>query len=302
MLKKIKIYLSWMMSVLLCFNNSFAVIQAEENTQNQEYKNQEAAEDQPIEEESDVSEISDEESINSDEIEQDNEAISDEERILQEGSDEEVYDPAETETVPVTEENSHVPEETSVEESSVFETPASDFTYTINNGEVTITNYKGKSKEVEIPETINDYPVTNIGQSAFYESSTFVTSIKIPNSVTNIEANAFSGCKSLTNISLSDNLTCIENGTFTGCTSLTGITIPASVASIKDDAFSQCPEGLLSINVHPSNQFYDSRNDCNAIIETATNTLVLGCRNTIIPDGVTRIGNRAFYHCESLKY
>lgn len=265
MLKKTKKHLSWMMSVLLCFNNSFAVIQAEDNTQNQEYENQEAAEDQPIEEESDISEISDEEPSESNVLEQDNEAASDEEGILQEGSDEEVYDPAEIETAPVTEENSHVQEETFVEESSVFETPASDFTFTINNGEVTITKYKGKSKEVEIPETINDYPVTNIGQSAFY-SSTFVTSIKIPNSVTNIETNAFAACRSLTSITLSDNLTCIESYTFTECTSLTSITIPASVTSIKDDAFNQCPEGLLSINVHPSNTFYDSRNDCNAII------------------------------------
>ena len=45
---------------------------------------------------------------------------------------------------------------------------------------------------------------------------------------------------------------------------------------------------------------YDSRNNCNAIIETATNRLVAGCKNTIIPDSVTEIGSTAFFGCSGL--
>ena len=64
-------------------------------------------------------------------------------------------------------------------------------------------------------------------------------------------------------------------------------------------AFSYC-EGLTTINVEAGNTVYDSRNNCNAIIEIATNTLITGCKNTTIPNSVTSIGNRAFYYCSGL--
>jgi hypothetical protein len=65
-------------------------------------------------------------------------------------------------------------------------------------------------------------------------------------------------------------------------------------------AFSGC-SGLTSIVVESGNTVYDSRNNCNAVIETKTNKLVVGCQNTVVPTTVTRIGELAFYECSSLK-
>ena len=94
-------------------------------------------------------------------------------------------------------------------------------------------------------------------------------------------------------------VTSIGEGVFYLCESLTSIEIPNSVTSIGVCAFIGC-SSLTSIVVDSGNSIYDSRNDCNAIIETASNTLVAGCQNTIIPNIVTSIGNDAFSSCESL--
>jgi hypothetical protein len=75
--------------------------------------------------------------------------------------------------------------------------------------------------------------------------------------------------------------------------------MPNSVTKIGEFAFHNC-EGLASINVEAGNTVYDSRNNCNAIIETATNTLIIGCKNTTIPNSVTRIGDHAFCDCRGL--
>ncbi|MBQ3998637.1 MAG: leucine-rich repeat domain-containing protein [Paludibacteraceae bacterium] len=71
--------------------------------------------------------------------------------------------------------------------------------------------------------------------------------------------------------------------------------MPSSVTSISEAIFSACDE-LISIVVEQGNPVYDSRNDCNAIIKTATNTLVAGCKNTRIPNSVTAIGDDAFFY------
>ena len=72
------------------------------------------------------------------------------------------------------------------------------------------------------------------------------------------------------------------------------MTIPNSVKTIWGYAFGNCPR-LTSIVVEQGNKVYDSRDNCNAIIETATNTLAYGCSGTIIPNSVTSIGEYAFY-------
>ena len=169
--------------------------------------------------------------------------------------------------------------------------------------------------DIKIPNT-----VTRIGQEAFaytpwwenqpdgllYKDSwllgykgTDIGSVSVESSTKGIAERAFRGCESLTDIILPNFVTIICENAFSDCTNLTDITIPNSVMSIGNYAFDGC-FGLTSIVVEEGNSVYDSRNNCNAIIETATNTLLLGIVTTIIPKSVTIIGNSAFRDCTNL--
>ena len=140
--------------------------------------------------------------------------------------------------------------------------------------------------------------VTSIGDYAFCHC-TSLTSVTIPNSVTSIGDEAFCNCIGLTSVTIGNSVASIGNCAFYHCTSLTSVTIPNSVTSIDSGAFAGC-SGLTAITVSSGNAVYDSRNNCNAIIETATNTLIAGCQNTIIPNSVTSIGEDAFFGCSGL--
>jgi hypothetical protein len=105
------------------------------------------------------------------------------------------------------------------------------------------------------------------------------------------------GCK---NTTIPSSVTSIGIGAFSHCSGLTSVTIPESVTEIGQWAFSSC-SGLESIEVDKNNTKYDSRGDCNAIIETETNTLIAGCKNTTIPSSVKGIGWHAFEGCSGLK-
>ena len=140
--------------------------------------------------------------------------------------------------------------------------------------------------------------VTSIGEEAFRHCDG-LTSVTIPNSVESIGSYAFSGCFGLTSVTIGNSVTSIGDATFEYCYSLISVTIPNSVTSIEYATFSGC-SGLTSIIVKEGNSVYDSRNNCNAIIETATNTLHSGCQTTVIPNSVTSIGDYAFSRCSGL--
>jgi hypothetical protein len=139
------------------------------------------------------------------------------------------------------------------------------FTYTTNDGAITITGYTGTGGVVTIPSTTNGLPVTGIGDWAF-ESCTNVVGLAAPNSITNMGTGAFWGCTSLTGATLGNSLTSIGDFAFADCFSLAGITIPTSITSIGFGAFDFC--GSLT--------------------------------NVTIPSGVASIGGDAFYGCASL--
>ena len=119
--------------------------------------------------------------------------------------------------------------------------------------------------------------VTRIGNYAFYGCTGFTGSLNVPISVTEIGYSAFQGCSG-----------------FTG-----GLTIHDSVTSIASNAFYGCIN-FETITVETGNSYYDSRENCNALINTLTDELVFGCKNTVIPNSVTSIGNNAFYNCRGL--
>ena len=140
--------------------------------------------------------------------------------------------------------------------------------------------------------------VASIGRSAFRDCSG-LTELTIPNSVISIGDSAFQYCSGLTELAIGNGVTSIGEAAFSYCRGLIELTIPNNVTIIGDNAFTLC-SGLKSIMVEEGNLYYDSRENCNAIIRTADNELVVGCKNTLIPISVTSIGNYAFYNCSEL--
>ena len=164
--------------------------------------------------------------------------------------------------------------------------------------------------------------VTSIGSSAFsycYD----LTSITIPNTVTSIGYNAFYStpwyknyakgkdvvyigkvlydCNNanLSTVVVKEGTTSITDYAFSGCKSLQSISIPNSVRYIDYTALEEC-SSLAKITIDDGNPWLDSRDNCNAIIETKTNKLLVGCKNTTIPNSVKSIGKYAFKGCDKL--
>ncbi len=146
---------------------------------------------------------------------------------------------------------------------------------------------------IEIPNS-----VTYIGWSAF-QGCTGLTSVTIGNGVTSIGNYTFCYCTGLTSVTIGNGVTSIGEGAFYWCTGLTSVTIGKSVTEIGEAAFFSC-SSMESIRVETDNTIYDSRENCNAIIETSSNTLIAGCKNSTIPNSVTSIGVFAFSGCIGL--
>ncbi|MCU0782576.1 MAG: leucine-rich repeat protein [Verrucomicrobia bacterium] len=179
--------------------------------------------------------------------------------------------------------------------------PPIPFTFTTNDGTITITGYTGPGGAVNIPSTISDLPVSSIGSNAFYYC-TSLTSVTIPNSVTSIGDFAFFNCYNMTNVTIPNNVTSIGKEAFAACEKLmTGVTIPNSVTNIGYKAFSSCAS-LSAITVYPLNYFYSSVDG--VLFNKSTNALIQcpggKAGSYTVPNGVTSIGDLAFSDCASL--
>ena len=141
--------------------------------------------------------------------------------------------------------------------------------------------------------------ITSLNQGIFTECSS-LESIIIPNGVKSIGKFAFMYCSSLGSINLPETLEEIGEQAFFGCSSLKQLFIPQNFVRFKKDenntywSFIYGCTSLTSVVVDEDNPVFDSRDNCNAIIETASNTLIAGCITTKIPEGITVIGSWAF--------
>ena len=185
----------------------------------------------------------------------------------------------------------------------VFAASEGGYTYEVSDGKATITGMDESTAvgDISIPPELGGYPVTAIGKEAFY-SCDALTSVIIPDGVTEIGEEAFSKCYKLASITLPDSVTEIGRSAFFFCSSLTSITLPEGVTTIGNYVFSSCII-LDEIEVSPENPNYTSADG--VLFTKDMKTLIQypeGKSNSeyAIPDGVTTIGDNAFFSCDFL--
>lgn len=140
--------------------------------------------------------------------------------------------------------------------------------------------------------------VTQIGNYAF-SGMYSLTTLNLPDGLTKIGEYAFAWNEKLASLTLPPSLDTIGSQAFNRCIKLPGLTFPASVTSIGKYAFSQC-SGLEYLVVDEDNPVYDSRENCNAVFKTANDSLVLVCKNTVLPSTITEIPDSAFMNHSEL--
>lgn len=178
-----------------------------------------------------------------------------------------------------------------------------DYRYILReNGRAEIIAYLGEDEELVIPDTLDGFEVSGIGEKAFFECS-FLTSVTIPDSVLKIGDRAFKGCKSLTSVTIPDSVLNIEDCAFFDCDSLISVTIPDHVFNIGKNPFVSC-DHLTSIIVSPEHPYLETIDG--ALFSKPDKRLVCyPCGNMAesyaIPDGIEVIGNWAFCRCRFLK-
>jgi hypothetical protein len=162
------------------------------------------------------------------------------------------------------------------------------FNYMTNDDStITIVGYTGSGGDVTIPDMINGLPVTSIGYAALARCP--LTSVTIPNSVTNIGDFAFTFCASLTNVTIPNSVTSIGEWAFASCTNLSSITIPDRVTSIGQVAFISCTS-LTNVIIG---------NSVTSIGEGAFESCS-SLNSVTIPNSVTEIWSYAFFSCTNL--
>ena len=140
-----------------------------------------------------------------------------------------------------------------------------------------------------------------LGRFITYEPGYLITGSRktvIPSSVSVIGEYSFAYCNGLEKLVIPQGVKTVSADAFMHCPDLKELVIPASVKEFRNSYY--CPE-LERISVAEANPIYDSRDDCNAIIETENDNLVFGCRNTVIPSTVRYIDSYAFAHVRGLK-
>jgi len=152
---------------------------------------------------------------------------------------------------------------------------------------ITVTKYKGRAKDVKIPEKINNLPVTRIEVGAFMRNEK-INSITIPNSVTSMGGQVFAECTYLLSVNLPDNISSIEEQTFQDCTNLNSVNIPNSITSIGIRAFLNTGIGSITIPEGVTSIGENAFSDCKYLASIT------------IPNSITSIGKRAFSNCKNL--
>src|SRR5664280_1596059 len=176
-----------------------------------------------------------------------------------------------------------------------------DYTYTVAGSNATITKYTGSGGAVAIPDMLGGYPVTNIGDMAFY-NCTALTSVTIPNSVTAIGTQAFQGCTGLTSVTIPTNVTTIGVGAFNDCGGLTSFIVEAGNSS-----YSSGTDGVLSNKATTSLVQYPGGKQGAYVIPNSVTSIgdyafndCAKLTSVTIPTNVTTIGVGAFYGCTKL--